>query len=202
MPPACSTRGKRQNFATAPSLSRLAPRVLRRPVRFLEPDGSAAFSIPDGRCGFEGGREGRPLSRAISSLRIWFSTRSAWFSARKASREPGSIESAGCRDILSVKHKTAHPRKPLSPGICPSCVEQGDRARAWDQLPHGRGPPRSDYGQDPGSPLFGAGALGSWCGSPAWDGPRRLICGLEGQANLSSDAARSFQVCPIVTAPC
>src|SRR3954465_12358989 len=52
-------------------------------------------------------------------------------------------------------------------------VEQGDRARAWDQLPHGRGPPRSDYGQDPGSPLFGAGALGSWCGSPAWDGPRR-----------------------------
>src|SRR4051812_45099504 len=78
-------------------------------------------------------------------------------------------------------------------------VEQGDRARAWDQLPHGRGPPRSDYGQDPGSPLFGAGALGSWCGSPAWDGPRRLICGLAGQANLSSDAARNFQVYPSVS---
>src|SRR4051812_24784111 len=87
------------------------------------------------------------------------------------------------------------PRPPCHPDVSGAggrgpagrwALEQSDRARVWDQLPHGRGPPRSDYGQDPGSPLFGAGALGSWCGSSVWDGPRRLVCGLEGQATLDN----------------
>ena len=59
------------------------------------------------------------MSRAISSFRIWFSTRSAWFSLRRASIETVSVESASRGDIQSVNHKTAPPRKPLSPEICP-----------------------------------------------------------------------------------
>src|SRR5215210_9480428 len=100
-------------------LSRLAPRVRRRPLRLVGPDGSVAFSMPDGLCGFDGGRGGRPLSRAISSFRIGFSTRSAWFSLRRASMETVSVESASRGDIQNVSHKTAPPRKPLSPEMCP-----------------------------------------------------------------------------------
>src|SRR3954453_15006234 len=76
----------------------------------------------DGR-GLAGGRGGRPLSRAISSFRIWFSTRSAWFSVRRVSMETVSVESSGCADIRSVNHKTPPPRKLVSPHICPAYAE-------------------------------------------------------------------------------
>src|SRR5208337_2790407 len=55
---------------------------------------SVAFSIPEGLCG---GRGGKPLSRAISSFSVWFSTRSPAnaaltfpFSARSRSTSPSN----------------------------------------------------------------------------------------------------------------
>src|SRR4051812_11655864 len=76
--------------------------------------------MPEDRLGLAGGRGGRPLSRAISSLRSWFSARSAWFSVRRAPMETVSVESSGHADIQSVNHKTARKRKQLSPEIRPA----------------------------------------------------------------------------------
>src|SRR5215211_3755677 len=75
--------------------------------------------MPEDLCGFDGGRGERPLSRAISSFRIWFSTRSAWFSLRRASTSTLSIKSKGSRNIRSVNHETDLSGKPPRPEICP-----------------------------------------------------------------------------------
>ena len=160
--------------AVTASRSRLGPR--RRRERLLPlpiAPGSVALSMPDGR---NGGRGGKPFSRATSSRNAWFSVRSAaivacWAcaSARRAalsawsrrtspaSTSTGTRRSAGKRSscdavagggIQSVNHAAALSATP-APGNLPRLPGRGGTERGT--------PPRQPGPDRPGPGVRGRG---------------------------------------------